>query len=458
MLQSSNYNLRAYWQWILRADDMRVVAKRGKLDMTAKALLLYIWIIVICVLLGAMIILGGYDAITDGDIMTIALLLAAVIVSPWLVAFSVMLPLWTGEMLIQMPRQRRIIARATELIATHPGHKIAIAGSYGKTSMKEMLKTILSVKLDIAATPGNLNTPLGTAKFAGQLSGEEEVVIFELGESHVGDITELCKMTQPQQGVITGVSQAHLESFGTVENIIDTVFELADYLGDRPVYKNGESPLIATRTKKDTYTYSADGVGEWQVSDIITDISGVRFTATHGNIQLSLHSGLLGRYQVGPIMACIDIAHRLGLSADEIEEGVAYTRPFAHRMQPRRVAGGWVIDDTYNGNPSGVEAGLEFLKSLEAERKIYVTPGLVEQGNAAERVHITIGEQAAFCDEVVLMQNSTTTYIREGLERAKFVGKLTIVEDPLVFYRNIASFVVNGDVVLMQNDWTDNYI
>lgn len=458
MLQSSEYNLRAYWQWVLRADDMRVVAKRGGLDMTIKAVLLYLWLIFVAVVLGLLIAVSGYRAIFDANLMETVAILVVVVVAPWVVAISVLLPVWLGETFVQKPRQHKIIARTAECISAHPGHKIAIAGSYGKTSMKEMLKTILSVKLDTAATPGNLNTPLGTAKFAGQLSGEEDVVIFELGESRVGDVAELCNITQPDEGIITGVSEAHLESFGSVENIVDTVLELAEYLGEKPVYKNGESELVAAQAEKDAYTYSVDGVGKWRVSDVTTDIHGTAFTATRGKTKLSLHSGLLGEYQVGPIMACVDIAHRLGLSVDEIEEGVACTKPFAHRMQPRRVVGGWVIDDTYNGNPSGVEAGLDFLKNIDAKRKVYVTPGLVEQGQATERVHIAIGEQAAFCDEVVLMQNSTTEYIKQGLEKAKFAGTLTIIDNPLAFYQNIANFVADGDVVLMQNDWPDNYV
>jgi len=120
--------------------------------------------------------------------------------------------------------------------------------------------------------------------------------------------------------------------------------------------------------------------------------------------------------------------------------------------------GAWVVDDTYNGNSQGVAAGLEFLKNSGATRRIYVTPGLVEQGSKTLEVHETIGKQIAkSADIVVLMQNSVTEHILSGLHKARYNGEIVIVEQPLQFYTNLDQFVAAGDVVLMQNDWTDNY-
>jgi UDP-N-acetylmuramoyl-tripeptide--D-alanyl-D-alanine ligase len=102
-----------------------------------------------------------------------------------------------------------------------------------KTSMKEMLKTILSEKFIVRATPGNKNTPLGTSEFIDSLTGDEDIVIFEMGESHVGDISELCEIIKPNKGIITGISEAHLETFGTrYKNLENTIFELVDFLGE----------------------------------------------------------------------------------------------------------------------------------------------------------------------------------------------------------------------------------
>lgn len=460
MLQASDYKVSVYWRWLLRARDLRAVSRRGKLVMTTKAKLLFAVLALVYLLLWLAVICMSLLSISMSNIAMFVAVLLLIIVLPWIVALIIIPPLWLGEVLIQKPRATRILRDATNKMASHSAHKIAIAGSYGKTTMKETLKTILSVKLDTAATPGNLNTPLGTAQFVRHLSGQEEVVIFELGESRVGDVAELCEITQPDMGIITGINEAHLESFGSLEHTVDTIFELGEYLRDESLYKNAESELVAERIMSDdSLAYSAQGVNGWQVSGVQSGLGGTIFRVHKGDIQLKLHSGLLGEYQVGPLVACIDIAYQLGLAPEEIIEGVSYTKPFAHRMQPHQQAGAWVIDDTYNGNPQGVAAGLEFLENVGAGgRKIYVTPGLVEQGNATKQVHTIIGERAAFCDVVVLMQNSTTKYIQAGLERAGFAGELHLIDDPLAFYQNISSFVAKGDVVLMQNDWTDNYV
>jgi UDP-N-acetylmuramyl pentapeptide synthase len=157
-------------------------------------------------------------------------------------------------------------------------------------------------------------------------------------------------------------------------------------------------------------------------------------------------------------MVAIDIADSVGISIPDIYEGVKRTKPFEHRMHPRHLHGAWLIDDTYNGNSEEVKVGLTLLKSLDAKRRVYVTPGLVEQGNKTREIHEEIGRQIAeVADVVVLMKNSVTDYISDGLLDGKYKGRLLVVDDPLEFYNNIDHFIASGDVVLMQNDWTDNF-
>ena len=174
---------------------------------------------------------------------------------------------------------------------------------------------------------------------------------------------------------------------------------------------------------------------------------------------INVKTALVGRHQVGPVSAVAAIAFKLGLNIKQIEAGIKLTKPFEHRLQPYKLSGAWVIDDTYNGNIEGMSAGLALLKELPATRRIYVTPGLVDQGAETERVHFRLGEMIANSnpDQLVLMKNSTTDWIIQGLEKSGFSGKLIIEENPLSFYTNLSQFVAAGDLVLMQNDWTDNY-
>jgi UDP-N-acetylmuramoyl-tripeptide--D-alanyl-D-alanine ligase len=205
--------------------------------------------------------------------------------------------------------------------------------------------------------------------------------------------------------------------------------------------------------------YNSHGLQDWTVSNVVLTPTSTSFTLKHGKKVLKLTSGLLGRHQVGPISLAAILGIQLGLTDQQIVDGVAKTTPFEHRMQSRQLGGAWIIDDTYNGNIEGIRAGTELLAALEAKRKIYVTPGLVDQGKQKQLVHTQLGELVAKAkpDKVVLMKNSATRYIQQGLQTGDYQGEVTVEADPLAFYTNLEHFVAAGDVVLMQNDWTDNY-
>lgn len=456
MLQASDYRLKQYFAWLQRSTDFRLVIKRKKLDYTMKArlLLLGAWVIQLVIYLLACLLF-----IQSTTLINAGLALLAVIVSPLIVAYGIVIPLWLGQKIIQEPRQRKMAATARQILKDHPALKIAIAGSYGKTTAKEILCTILSEGKRVASTPGNMNTPIGISRFVQSLDSNEEILIFELGEERFGDVREMCDLVQPDIGVITGINEAHLSSFGTLERTSETIFGLEKYLGNRTLYKNKESPLVASRIRKnDLLAFDRSGTDGWRVSDAKTDIHGTTFIAKKGGKTISAHTRLLGNHNIGAIVVAIAIADAVGLTTAQITAGIEKTVPFEHRMQPRHLHGAWVIDDTYNGNSQGVQAGLQLLGELEAKRRVYVTPGLVEQGDQTRQVHETIGEQiAAVADVVVLMKNSATDSIVRGLKKVEFSGKLLIVDNPLEFYTNLNHFVAGGDVVLMQNDWTDNY-
>jgi UDP-N-acetylmuramoyl-tripeptide--D-alanyl-D-alanine ligase len=178
-----------------------------------------------------------------------------------------------------------------------------------------------------------------------------------------------------------------------------------------------------------------------------------------GKKTLTIKAGLLGRHQVAPVAFGAALSDAMGLSKTQIESGCSHIAPFEHRMQPRHVSGAWIIDDTYNGNLEGLQAGLKLLDELDFKRKWYVTPGLVDQGFETEHVHIELGKAIAETDTdiVVLMENSARPIIEKSMKKHGFKGELRVEEHPLDFYLNIEHVSAAGDIVLMQNDWTDNY-
>jgi UDP-N-acetylmuramoyl-tripeptide--D-alanyl-D-alanine ligase len=460
MLQSTEYRLGPYIRWVWRTKDFRSVMQRRTLDRTkaARLLLLALRLGMLLQVAGGLwlIYAGLYQNVAGGVVFG----LAVILIYPIVWAHLSVVPLILGRWFINLPAERELITRSEQIFAQHPAIKIAVAGSYGKTTMKELLSTVLREGLDVAATPANKNVSISHARFASKLTGDEEVLIIEYGEGAPGDVARFSRLTHPTHGIITGVAPAHLDHYKTLQAAGEDIFSLAAYLQGEQVYVNAESSEAKPFITGAYQLFDRHGALGWKTAHITTDLTGTSFTMAKGKQTLKLHSGLIGRHQVGYLSLVAALALQLGLTRQQVIAGIAKTVPFEHRMQPYQLGGAWVIDDTYNGNLEGIRAGTELLAELDApKRKIYVTPGLVDQGQETERVHREIGRLIASAQPtlVVLMQNSVTDFIKQGLYKAKFTGEIRLETNPLEFYTNLTHFVANGDLILMQNDWTDNY-
>jgi UDP-N-acetylmuramoyl-tripeptide--D-alanyl-D-alanine ligase len=425
--------------------------------MTSKAMLL-LWLS-----WGLTIVLVGLafaSLLLITDVIRFAVFFLILFAAPYLLAYLMIGPVVFIDRLIQRPLQEKIINKSKATLKGHKAIKIAIAGSYGKTSMREILKTVLASGKKVAAPPHSYNTPLGICQFINTLEGDEDVLIFELGEYYPGDIRKLCDLVQPDMGIITGINEAHLQKFKTLDKTVGTIYELADYLGEKPLYVNAESDLASKSKRPGNALYNRDGVAMWSVSKATSGLEGTNFVLSKENVELDLHSSLLGLHQIGPLAAAVDIASRLGLTRNQIEEGIGQTKPFDHRLEPKTGSDGVItLDDSYNGNPDGVRAVIQFLASIKGHRRFYVTPGLVEMGPATEAVHGQIGKSLAESgiENVILIKNSVTKYIESGLVEFKYKGKVIWFNEALEAFKALPNITVEGDVVLLQNDWSDQY-
>jgi len=461
MLQNTEYHVGPYLKWYWRTQNFAKVIYRRELNPTKAARLLRLALMagMLLQIIAAFIVIGLWKAhdLAGGLYFGLALLVSYPVVWAHLIA----VPLELGRIFIVKPKEAALIKQSETIFANHPGVKIAVAGSYGKTSMKELLLTVLSEGKKVAATPANKNVSISHALFARKLDGDEDILIIEYGEGEPGDVGRFAKITHPTHGIITGVAPAHLDQYKTLEAAGKDIFSLAEYVAGEQLYANGESgallPLADELT--DIKLYTAKGFAGWKVSNLQLTTTNTSFTLSKGKRALRLTSGLLGAHQIGPLSLAAVLGLEFGLTENEIIAGVAKTLPYEHRMQPRPLSGAWIIDDTYNGNIEGVRAGTALLAALPAKRKLYVTPGLVDQGKETEAVHVEMGQLIAQAkpDMVILMKNSVTTYIQQGLEQAGYAGEIKLENKPLEFYTNIDQFIAAGDLVLMQNDWTDNY-
>ncbi len=461
MLQASEYSFIDFWRWFLKVPDFTKVEQRKNLEFTLKAklLLLVSYLNYIFHLVAILTLL-----FTEGSLWAIGYF----VVWPYAVLFKVVAVNFILKV-VQGPIEQSIVNKAKKTLSTHGAIKIGIAGSFGKTTMKETLKTVLSQKFKVEATPSNKNTPLGIARFAQQLKGDEEVLIFEMGEYYPHDIERLCEIVEPSIGIITGVNEAHLEKFKTVDVAGDTVFELADFLRGKQgskVYVNAESRVAKEKSAKyRSILYGAFGIeseeGNFRAESAETGLEGVSFVLKNNeNENVVVNSSLLGLHQVGPLSAVAHVARTLGMKTEEVEMGLKQTKAFEHRLEPKMDTGGVVvIDDSYNGNPDGARVAIEFLSQIKNKRRFYITPGLVEMGEKTKEVHKEIGRLLALAqiEKVVLVRNSATPYIEAGLKDHNYSGEIIWFEDAATLFRTLPKMTVSNDLLLYQNDWPDNY-
>lgn len=460
MLQAGEYQARPYLRWLWSVNNFGKVMHRRELTRSrpARLLLTTLKIGMLLEVVAAVILI--WMSLQHRSPVWLGLSIAFLLATPIIWAHLIVLPLALGRWLLVKPAQAFHVHRSAKTYTHHPAIKIAIAGSYGKTTMKEILLTVLAEGKKVAATPANRNVLISHAQFAASLKGDEEVLIIEYGEGAPGDVARFSRITKPNLGIITGLAPAHLDKYKTLQAAGQDIFVLADYLQDKNVYVNGDSNNVQPFVKKSHILYTRQGLDGWKVDGVRSGIEGLRFKLTNGAVNLNLESNLIGRHLLAPLALAAALAHGLGLSSNQIENGVARVKPFEHRMQPYQLNGAWVIDDTYNGNTEGVHAGLQLLAELPAKRKIYITPGLVDQGKESAAIHHEVGGAIAKAnpDIVVLMKHSTTDDIAQGLKDGGYKGRLIIEDDPLNFYTNLDKFVAAGDLVLMQNDWPDNYV
>ena len=341
---------------------------------------------------------------------------------------------------------------------------IGVTGSYGKTSVKYYLNTLLRAKYNVLMTPESYNTPMGVVKtIRGSLKATHEIFICEMGAKWVGDIKELCDIVHPQHGVITSIGPQHLESFKTLDAVKSTKFELADALpADGMLFLNGDDRNIKDYgCKRPAITYSVEGDGDYVAYDLSVSEKGTSFRVRTKDGETERYSTrLIGRHNVLNIVGAIAISHKLGIPLSDLKGQVRKLEGVPHRLELSEKNGVTIIDDAYNSNPSGTKAALEAL-SLFDGYKILVTPGMVELGEKQDELNREFGRNAAkVCDYVVLVGKKQAVPIKAGLLDEKYdENKIFVASTINEALAHVYSLANHGKkkVILLENDLPDNY-
>ncbi len=472
LLQLENYEIFRYFKLILKKGIIPSKSMRSKLVWTGKAKVILILSLVIH-LFGAKIISLGVWHFTHNFWLSIVIYVLALIILTFFhfifhgISVFLLSP-------IHLYLKNKIVAKARIKISSLPNLKvIGIAGSYGKTSMKEALKSALCESFKVSATPDSVNTPIGIAKFIEtEINQETQILIIEMGEHYKGDVAEICDMARPDIGVITGVNESHLERLHNLKTSIETVFELAQGVKESGVLvlnaddhnvRENFSNFVGDKKK---YFYSSENnrLSRFQTTDYkisTEDLMSYFNICDEGKILVGVKSKILGEYIRGMALAVMIVAKELGQPRTNMIIGLEKLKPISHRLEPIVNPNGLiVIDDSYNGNPNGVKEAIKLLDRFKGHRKVYLTPGLVEMGSKAKEVHEEIGKNLAnSVDLVLLVRNSVTPYIEHALIKNGFANSNIIWYDTAQeAHKSLDKVLQKGDVILFQNDWGDQYL
>ena len=315
---------------------------------------------------------------------------------------------------------------------------IGITGSYGKTSTKEFLYQILSRKYNVLKTEGSVNTEIGVAQtILKNLNQEHEIFIVEMGAYKKGEIEAICRMVKPHIGIITGINEQHLELFGSLEKTLTTKFELIKNLEMKGVaIFNEDNQLVKkmigwTKKKRQDLTivgYSLHKRQELYVENIRMEQNIIVFYLNFDGRKEEINLKLSGRQNIYNFLAAVVVALKLGFTLPEIKKISSSILPAPKTMKsivgPKGVT---FINDTFNTNPDGVIAALEYMILFKGKKILVLTP-LIELGKESERIHKILGKKAAqVCDLILLTNLNYNQSLIEGVMQVGSREKVQLV-------------------------------
>lgn len=345
---------------------------------------------------------------------------------------------------------------------------IGITGSFGKTSTKHFLHRVLSERYNVLMTPGNFNTTLGVVRTIREhLKPHHEVFIVEMGAKQRGDIKEICDLVHPHMGIVTSVGEMHLETFGSVESVARTKFELIDALpagGFGIVNIDSEAALKHIKANGiKVKTYAIDSCeADYRATDIVYSSQRTTFAVEHDATKDEGYAThLLGRGNILNITAALAIAEQMGVSIEARRRGVKQIEQVEHRLSMRRSGGVTILDDAYNSNPTGARMALEVLGGFDtAGARYVVTPGFVEMGAKQYDNNRAFGQDiaASRADGVYVVNEVNREAITAGLEAAGYdMACVTTVASFKEAMAELQPRLKAGDVVLYENDLPDSF-
>lgn len=269
---------------------------------------------------------------------------------------------------------------------------IGITGTNGKTTTKELIAAVLSTKYNLLYTEGNLNNQIGVPLTLLCLNHDHEMAVIEMGASHPGDIKELAEIAQPNYGIITNVGQAHLEGFGSFENVVKTKGELYDYLRHTKgkVFIKKEDDLLQPMAKgieQITYGYGDSSFASGQIVDNDTYFT---FNWKQQGKVNRVQTHLIGDYNIDNVLVAVTVGRYFKIPSERINRAISSYEPSNNRSQLKQTDNNTLIIDAYNANPTSMRAAVSNFGTLPGKPKAVILGDMFELGEASDELHAGI--------------------------------------------------------------------
>jgi UDP-N-acetylmuramoyl-tripeptide--D-alanyl-D-alanine ligase len=397
----------------------------------------------------------------DVYVIAFAFLLADILI-PFLIMIAgvIMRPVENYIQLGYIRKAQKKLASMPELVI------IGITGSYGKTSTKFALAAMLQERFSVCFTPGSFNTPMGICTVINNnLHPTHQILILEMGARYEGNIRELCEIAKPNIAILTNIGIAHLETFGSQEVIARTKGEIIDALdpGDTAIVNADDERVMNIVQDKTYITRITAGIksGTYRARNIRYDSNGCSFMVV-GPLgeEIEVTTRLLGKHNVQNILLGFAVGSHLGMRMKTMAMAVSRMEPVEHRLELKSGGSYVVIDDAFNSNPVGASNAVEVLAAFETGRRVIVTPGMVELGDAEEQLNREFGNVigGSGIEQVILVGPKRTRPIFEGiLERGYPEAQVLVVNSLFEANNWLKSWLQPGDTVLYENDLPDTY-
>ena len=331
---------------------------------------------------------------------------------------------------------------------------IAVTGSNGKTSTKDMIAAVLTTKLKVLRTEANFNNEIGLSQTLLRLDESHQAAVVEMGMRGRGEIAELASIALPTIGVVTNVGETHLERLGTVANIAAAKAELVEAL---PIsgfaVLNADDNFVHAmqqKTAAQIRTFAVDAAADIQAAEIVQTIEGVSFVCHEGENKFPIFIPVPGRHNVYNALAAIAVGRLLGLEFAQIAAGLADYQPGKMRLNIRRKAEITVIDDTYNASPLSMAAAVNVLAEIAQGRKIAVIGDMLELGEASRRAHETVGQQLAAVGATIVLTVGEMAGYAAAAANLHGVADVVACKDHQQAVAELQKRLLPGDTVLVK--------